>query len=65
MEELLVLGQIPFTNIRISFDNWLLIVTALLLALVIVSLIHAKLAAIQAYLLNQKVSRLLTHHHLF
>lgn len=64
MEELLVLGQIPFTSIRISFDDWLVIVAVLLVLFFVVNLIQARSAAIQAYLLSQKVSRLLTHYHL-
>ncbi len=64
MEELLVLGQIPFTDIRISFDGWLTIMVILLLVFFAVNFIHAKSAAIRAYILSQKVSRLLTHHHL-
>lgn len=64
MEELLVLGQVPFTNIQISFDTWLLITAALLILFVTVSFIHAKSAAIHAYILSQKVLRLLAHHRL-
>lgn len=64
MEELLVLGQIPFTNIQISFNAWLTIVAIGMLLLIVFNMIHAKSAAIHAYILSQKVSHLLTHHRL-
>lgn len=64
MEEFLVLGIVPNTNIQISFVGWLLAVQLLLLIALLVKHIATKYSAMHAALLNRKALHLLTVHHL-
>lgn len=64
MEEFLVLGIVPNTDVQISFVGWLIIVQLLFLALLISKLLIVKLSAFHAAHLNRKVLHLLTVHRL-
>lgn len=64
MEEFLVLGIVPNTDIQIGFVGWLVAVQLLLLILLVTKLFLAKLPKIHAAHLHRKVLHLLTIHNL-
>jgi len=64
MEEFLVLGIVPNTDIQISFVGWLLIVQTLLLAVLITKILMNKIAQLRTSYLDRRALHLLTVHHL-
>lgn len=48
MEEFLVLGIVPNTNIQVTFYDWLLIAQVLLLLVLVAKMLSAKLSVIRA-----------------
>lgn len=64
MEELLVLGQIPYTSIRIDFYDWCVVIILLIVFVISIKILLVTFPKLKAFHFSRKAFRLLAQYHL-